>query len=200
MPKKRQLRTIPNPDGVEIPVADLAKTVIKRDKMVRGLFKHASIISSQISKFKDDVDKQVNDYLKQIASEHHETWQGNTILYNYSQEFSIEVSVSKTITFDERLQIAKKKIDKCIESWADGSNRNLKTLVMHAFKVDRAGNINTKMILSLRQYQITDPDWKEAMELIADAVMVTGTKKYYIFRQRDEDGQMQPVILNFSRV
>ena len=60
------------------------------------------------------------------------------------------------------------------------------------------GQLARYRIFALRRYKIKDPIWKEAMELIDKAITVTSTKQYISFSVRDEAGNYNKVVLNFS--
>jgi hypothetical protein len=64
--------------------------------------------------------------------------------------------------------------------------------------VDKRGQLARYRIFALRRYKIKDPTWKEAMELIDKAIMVTSTKQYISFAVRDDAGNYHKVVLNFS--
>ena len=80
----------------------------------------------------------------------------------------------------------------------DSSNDNLKAIVNDAFQLDKHGQLARYRIFALRRFKIKDPVWKEAMELIDKAITVTSTKQYISFSVRDEAGNYNKVVLNFS--
>jgi len=63
--------------------------------------------------------------------------------------------------------------------------------------VDKKDEIAKYRILRLRRYNIKDQTWKEAMELIDQAIQVVSTKQYINFYERDESGQFRQIVLNF---
>ena len=54
------------------------------------------------------------------ADKYDEEWEGNATIYNFSKDKQIDIKISKHITFNEKLQIAKKKIDACLATWKKG--------------------------------------------------------------------------------
>ena len=86
----------------------------------------------------------------------------------------------------------------CKHAWAPGSNDKLVQLIMGAFEVDSKGKVDPFKIIGLRQYNFDDPPWIEAMELIAEAQKVQGTKTYYYFMEAGEDGSLKRVLLDFA--
>ena len=187
-----------DPEGNEIPVKYIDKDVVKRDKSVVKIFKHVEHLAEMIEKEKSAISSLIRDYLKEIADKYNQDWKGNTTLYDFSQELRVDVSISNNITFSEKLQIAKGKIDNCVKRWSESSDDKVKAVIERAFKTDKKGNLDTKMILKLRGLKFKDAEWKEAMELISDAIIVASTKEYFTFARKKDKGAWENVSLNFS--
>ncbi|MGF1689315.1 DUF3164 family protein [Photobacterium japonica] len=119
---------------------------------------------------------------------------------SYDGQLQIKITVQDRITFGPELQIAKQLIDECVQDWSVNANDYLKVLINDAFEVDREGNLNTARILSLRKHKdkINDERWVNAMEAIADAVMVTGSKTYLNFRERNSEGKLMNIPLDLA--
>jgi hypothetical protein len=110
------------------------------------------------------------------------------------------VAQQDSITFDERLQVAKALIDKCIKKWSDGADANLLALVNDAFQVDKTGNVSIRRVLGLRSLDIDDRDWKKAMDAISESVQVVGSKSYLRVYERNEAGDYLPISLDVAGV
>ena len=113
---------------------------------------------------------------------------GNVTIASYNGDIKVQRAMSDNITFDERLQAAKALIDECIHDWSDGANPKIKSLVDHAFQVDKEGNLNTGRVLGLRQLNIEDAKWRRAMDAISDSIQVTSTKAYLRLAVRECEG------------
>lgn len=103
-------------------------------------------------------------------------------------------------SFDEKILVAKAKIDALIEKWSEGSNVNLVAIVKQAFELDQSGNINVARVLSLRRLNVDDPEWKEAMDLISDSFQPVMSKQYLNMQVRQKDGRYAAIDLNFARM
>ena len=125
---------------------------------------------------------------------------GNVSLTSFDGKYRVQISVSDTIIFDERLQIAKNLIDECIGDWSAGSDTKIMTLVNDAFQVDKEGQVSTYRVLGLRRHDFDHPKWLKAMEAISDAMQVTSTTEYIRVYERDEHGKYQQIPLDFSKV
>lgn len=124
---------------------------------------------------------------------------GNTTLMSFDGRCKIQVAIAEHLTFDERLQVAKKLVDECLSDWAEDSRAELKTIVLDAFQVDQEGRINTGRILALRRYAIEDSRWQKAMQAISDSIQVVGSKAYLRFYQRSgPEGRFVPIALDLA--
>lgn len=112
---------------------------------------------------------------------------GNLSVKAFDGSEEVKVQVADLISFGPELQAAKALIDECIEDWADGANDNIRTLVEDAFQVNKEGRIDTARVFGLRRLKMKgrdgEPDarWVRAMDAIADAVTVDGTRTYIRF-------------------
>lgn len=187
-------------EGLEIPEKYIKDEDKRRDRLVSGLLARARRLSALIRNEKAIMEKQIADYLQDTAKREGEEWVGGTTLYNFSMDESVVIKVAKRWTFDEKLNLAKQKIDRCIESWSGGSNEKLVALVNRAFKVDYKGEVDAQQIIGLRQFNFEDAMWREAMDLIADSQKVQSTKTYFYFQEAGEDGKLRSIALDFAAI
>ena len=191
-------RTLTDAQGREISVKVLNKDILDREKAVSKAMERALKLHEPIIKEKHSIIKIVEDYLNDVARKNNVEWKGNALLLTFDEKYKIEIRYREKIKFGIELQLAKQKIAECIKAWSENSNDNLKTIIYEAFQVDKRGQLARYRIFALRRYKIKDPIWKEAMELIDKAITVTSTKQYISFSVRDEAGNYNKVVLNFS--
>ncbi|PSU46666.1 sulfate transporter [Photobacterium frigidiphilum] len=119
---------------------------------------------------------------------------------SYDGALQIKITVQDRIVLGPELQIAKDLIDECVHEWSSGANDYLKVLVNDAFEVDKEGNLNTGRVLTLRKFKGKFPDerWVRAMDAIADAIMVTSSKAYMNFRERNGEGKLINIPLDLA--
>ncbi|HPM03681.1 MAG TPA: DUF3164 family protein, partial [Candidatus Cloacimonadota bacterium] len=185
--------------GREYSAKLLDPQIVKKEdlitKVMERTFKLHDHIQVQKQKIVDDVEA----YLAKVADQYGESWKGNAELVSFDSKFKIEIRYRERIQFDEKLQVAKQKIDDCLKRWSENSNLNLQAVIKEAFQVDKKGEIAKSRILGLRKYNIKDPEWIMAMDLIDQAIQITSTKQYIAFYYRPEpDKPYQQVLLNFS--
>jgi hypothetical protein len=187
--------------GRQVPVEMVSDIDKLRDQTVREIAKKALETRDKLAAFKRDIREELFSYLSLSAERYGKKYggkKGNVTLMSYDGSIKLILAVNESIVFDERLQIAKSIIDECITRWAEGSRNEIRALVNNAFYVDRAGNINTARILGLRRLDISDPEWKKAMDAITDSIQVSGSKEYLRVYTRGENGEYKQVPLDVA--
>lgn len=125
---------------------------------------------------------------------------GTVTLKSFDGTKVVEIQITKLISFDQKLSLAKEKIDEYLTLKTIGADAEIQTLITRVFDV-KNGKVDAKQILSLKSYQITHPLWIEAMAMIDDATEIAGTKSYIRFKHRknDEvDGALEHIILDLA--
>lgn len=184
--------------GRAIPVSVIKTEMLKQDSVVNNTLDRVLRLQKRIKTDKLKLYDEIQDYLEYVAKKSGLTWKGNAGFTSFDGQYKIEIRFKERIEFGLELQLAKQKIDECLKDWTSESNANLRAIISEAFQVDKKGEIAKTRILSLRKYNIKDPVWKEAMELIDKAIRVVSTKQYVSFYERDEYGEYKMIVLNFT--
>lgn len=191
-----------NRNGRYVPPETINRATKKRDKVVGKIMKKTLALRMQMLLHKGWVQKEIEKYMKYLekhAGVNDVDTKGNLTLSDYANLNAVEISVNDVITFDERLNLAKGIIDKCLRKWTGKSNRHIKAIVDEAFNVDKKGSVNKMMILRLLNIEIKDAEWMKAMNMIRESIDVTGTRKYLSFRKRTNcEEKFESLNLNFS--
>jgi len=127
---------------------------------------------------------------------------GNITRYNFDRSIKIEIKVNEAIQFDEALlQLAKDKLDDLLNDGLQSAKDFIKPLVMDAFN-NSGGNLDTKRVLGLRRYadRIPDKRYREAMDLIDQAIRKPESKEYFSLYVKNDKGEYVDVHLNFSNI
>lgn len=189
--------------GRLIPDSQVKAIDIERSDLVERLIERAKQEQLRLREFKELAFGDIAAFI-QLSAEQYEVvlggTKGNVTLYSFDGRYKIVRQCQDYIRFDERLQAAKALIDECIQSWSSESNINLKTLVLDAFQVDKEGKISTGRVLGLRRHNIDDPKWLQAMKAISDSIIVTDSKDYIRFYERDAENKYQAISLDFANV
>lgn len=161
-----------------------------KDKLVEDLTKTAKDASEILYSFKIESFSKVEEYYQLLLRKYKVdgkkgSKKGNLTIENYSATAKIMISVSDRIAFDEKLGIAKAKIDEYLHEATKNASADVQTLITKAFDVDKKGDINAKKILALKSYEIAHPKWREAMAIIDDATEIVSSKNYIRFYTRE---------------
>jgi len=183
-------------------VENISKEDKARDKVVEACCAKAVKLNEQIAKTKAEITALIEEYLSTVAEKFGTEWKGNTNIVNFSQDLRVDVKVQNTIGFDEKLNVAKNLIDECVAAWSTDANPALATIVNKAFETDRKGKINREFIFKLLKMKMNAKThmnkWEQAMELLKDSVTIEGSKPYYNFRRRKENGEWELIVLDFA--
>lgn len=187
------------------PIAKVKEVDRARDAVVRRLAQAAQEMNTTLGQFKLLAMSELEQFVELSAAQYGQELRGakgkgNITLTSYDGRFKVERQIAEHLVFDERLQVAKQIIDERVHVWSKGANANIKALVNHAFQVDKAGNVSTGRVLSLRTLKIDDPEWQRAMDAIADAMKVVGSTSYIRFYERNAAGTYVAISLNAANV
>jgi hypothetical protein len=190
--------------GSGVPPRHVKPVDKKRDAMVERLYKQAEAVHQKLAYLRAEIDKQADIFLAASAAESGTVFLnpgGNYTFVNFTGNRRLMIKSNACIDFDERLQFAKVKIDSCLDRWSNGGDPNLRAVVFDAFQVDLKGRVDIKRILRLRKLQIKDKEWLAAMELITQAITVTGRKTYCQFQyRRTRDSEWETIRLDLAGV
>ncbi|WP_420598608.1 DUF3164 family protein [Neptuniibacter sp.] len=188
--------------GRLVPIEKIKQIDLTRHDLVNALVNKAREAQELLAKFKVDALQEIQSFIDLSAMEYDIPLggkKGNVTLTAYDGRYRIQRQIAESLVFDERLQVAKELIDKCIHRWAEGSADEIKALVDHAFQVDKEGKISTGRVLGLRRLDIKDDEWLKAMEAIADSIQVTGSKTYIrVYERVGQSENWKPISLDIA--
>lgn len=174
------------------------------DEAVENIVNGALVLQKQMIDFKAKAFEECYgfvDLLRQKYDMERITSKSGTVtLKNFDGTKTVEIQISKLISFDQKLTLAKEKIDEYLTLKTDGADAEIQTLITRAFDV-KNGKVDAKQILSLKSYPITHQLWKEAMSMIDDAIEIVGTKSYIRFKYRkngEVDGSLEHIVLDIA--
>lgn len=193
-----------NAQGHWVEIDNIDDIDLARDELVMELVEKAISQREQLIRLKAEMMGDIQAFIE-LSMERYGVKvggkKGNVSLTSFDGNYRIIRQISDNLSFDERLQAAKALIDECIHEWTDSSSANVKTLIDHAFQVDREGNINTGRVLGLRRLKITDKKWQRAMDAISDSIQIIDSKPYVRMYKRDSDtDRYMPISLDIAGV
>ncbi|MBQ4851028.1 DUF3164 family protein [Pseudoalteromonas sp. MMG012] len=184
-----------NPRGYEVPLNKVATYDIEKHDLVNSLVDEARALSELHDEFKRKVFKNVNTFMAELFANYNVEiggTKGNVTLTNYDSKRKVEVGVADQITFGPEINVAKELIDKVINEKLEtlGEDKLLRQIVQDAFSTNSDGNYNKARIMALRKYRLASDseDWAKAMQALDDAIILSSTKTYVRFYERNAQG------------
>lgn len=192
-----------NAQGHYVPESQIKPLDMLRDEVVLNIVSAARQQRQALAEFKIESMSKIGDFIDLSAAEYGVEYggtKGNVTLVSFDGRYKLVRAVGEHRVFDERIQAAKKLIDTCISEWSGGADEKIMALVDHAFRVNKQGKIDINQVLGLRQLNIDDPKWNEAMDAVADAIQVTGTSQYLRLYERQSDGVYKQISLDLAKL
>ena len=189
--------------GRPIPEQYIPATDKKRDKLVESTFKKVVKLAEKISETKVEIVSAIDKYLNELAKENRtrENWKGNILLHNFDKSLVIDRRIDDNIGFDEKLHMVKTIVDKWLYDRLNGIDENLGKVITQAFNVDKQGRVNTAMLMKLLHLEIEDAEWKKAMRLLKESIIIKSSKQYINFKRKvkQDSGEIwETIVLNFN--
>lgn len=189
-----------NAQGNFVPLEKVKPEHRLEDELVTALIHRAKELRTAMTTFKHTAFGEV-EALRDLVAEQYNARKGgakgNITLSSFDGKLQLQVAISDSVSFGPELDAAKDLIDECVETWSEGTNDNMRALIMHAFQVNKTGRIDTSRVLSLRRLDIKDPKWALAMDAISNALRVSSSKSYIRFYET-VDGIRRPVSLDMA--
>ncbi|MCG9760699.1 MULTISPECIES: DUF3164 family protein [Pseudoalteromonas] len=184
-----------NPRGYQVPLDKIAAHDIEKHDLVNGFVDEAKALSELHDEFKRKVFKSVNTFIADLFASYNVEIggnKGNVTLTSYDAKRKVEVGVADQITFGPEINVAKELIDKVINEKLEtlGEDKLLRQIVQDAFSTNSDGNYNKARIMALRKYRLASDseDWANAMQALDDAIILSSTKTYVRFYERNALG------------
>ncbi len=177
------------------------------DEVVENLVAGAKVEHERMVEFKTRAFAECYDFVDMLRQEYNmdrlaASSTGAVTLKNYDGTAEVQIAVAKLITFDQKLALAKEKVNEYLTEKTAHADPEIQTLILKAFDV-KNGKVDAKQIISLKSYKIEHPKWVEAMAMIDDATEIAGTKSYIRFKERDGrkiDGELKNIVLDIASV
>jgi hypothetical protein len=192
-----------NARGDFVPESRVREQDKLRDQVARDLSTEAIALNAAMKRFKEKALSDIAD-LVSIASERYGVQlggkKGNVSVITFDGEFKVVRSFADRITFTEEMLAAKALVLECVQSWTDGANDHLVSVVQHYLSPGRNGQIRTADVLEMLRWEIDDDNWKQAMQAVKDSILICGTAVYVRVYQRDSNDQYQQITLDLAAV
>lgn len=156
--------------------------------MVRREFGWALALADQIGRFKGRAYAALDQFDALLAQEYNARRggaKGNKTYYSHDGLMRIEIRINDVLSFGSGLQQAKAIFDDLLSEMAADSAPEIRMIIINAFAVDKAGQINRANLNLLLQTESGHPRWQEGQRAIREAKKVMSAKEYIRFYRRD---------------
>lgn len=122
------------------------------------------------------------------------------------ETFRFQVKGSKVKGFDERADIAEKRLVEFLREWVknkeDGEKNPMYKLAMMMIQRNEAGDLDYKSVSRLYELEddFKDPAYSEIIQLFKESNTVEGTAIHFYFEERDQNGRWKRTEPSFNRI
>lgn len=173
-----------------------------RDQLVLDIQDKVMAMKRKMEDTKRECLNDIETFMNLAAAEYGVTLggkKGNVQLTSFDGNTRVLLAISDSLDLTEGVHAAKQLIDEYLTDLTRDSSSDLKTLVSNAFRV-KQGKMDVKRILELRSYNITDPRWKQAMDIISDSIKIASSKQCFRVHTRKGEEGFQQLNLDFSTI
>lgn len=120
--------------------------------------------------------------------------------------YRIEVKTNKVKKFDERAEIAERRLIEFLKDWIKNSDKGtddpMYQLAMSFISRNRQGDLDYKSISKLyaMESNFNAPEYSDIMQLFKESHCVEGTATNFYFYKRDELGVWRKIEISFNRL
>ena len=175
----------------------------RRDEVVRRIVEEGMKLSVSLAAYRRGAHEACETFLEESAAKYDTQLggdKGNVTLTSFDGSLRLSLATYDRMTFDERLQIAKKLIDECVKKWTRNTRKEPRALIEAAFQVDKKGRLDPHRLLSLRKLNIKDEQWEKAMEALTESIQTSRSKQYLRLQRRRADGGYENIPLSLASV
>jgi hypothetical protein len=193
--------TVINGRGKEVPVEMVRKDMLRQDKTVRKIFSMAGALQGKMLTSKHSIFTEIEKF-RAFWTKFHKAEDceiNNLTLSSYDNLIKVTVKSSDIIKLNDTRQLAEAKIKNCLKRWGADAHPWLKTVVDELFKTNKEGFVNVQELRALKQFEIHDTEWNEAMKLLGQAEEIIGKRRYLNLQYRETiNDKWETMDLNFS--
>lgn len=122
--------------------------------------------------------------------------EGNMEFKMYNGLYKVTVGIQKSFCFGPEIHVARQKMIEALDCYPEEAN-DLKAMVTTAYtQID--GQLRVAEILRLRNLEINNPLWIEALDIIAKALEVKSSKRQLRLHKRNDSGGYDPIPLDIA--
>ncbi|WGV98842.1 DUF3164 family protein [Vibrio sp. YMD68] len=190
-----------NADGDLIAMKNIPASELRKDAFVKGLVAQVKEHSNKLKVFKQDIIKAFETFreemLEQYDTKLHSRGSGeNVTAFSFDGKYKITYKTDKLKSLGPEHDAARQLARDYYDSQKNDLPHDVLLAVQDFFVKDASVAQTIKFI----GMGFQDPLLLKAQEAAKDALLVIGSKCYFNFYERDEEGAYQQVHLNFSKL
>ncbi len=190
-----------NAEGNLIAKCNIPASELRKDAFVTGLLAQVKEQKKQLEAFKQNIFQAFEAFraemLEQFGTKLHARGTGdNVTMFSFDGRFKITYKSAKVKTLGPEHDAARQLARDWFNSQKDNLPHDVLTVVQDFFVKD-ASVANT---ISFINKNFQDETLIKAQQAAKDAMLIIGSKSYFNFYERDEEGEYHQVHLNFSKL
>lgn len=179
---------------------------VSRTKFLNSVKKRLNKHVADATSFKEWLRTEAESFqgiLKEYGKLNREEQLGFTV---QDEKFKIQVKGNRVKRFDERADIAEKRLvdflNKYIETTSNGKKNPIYTLAMSMIQRNEIGDLDYKSISKLYELEkeFNDVEYTEIMELFRESNVVEGTVINFYFEEKDDLNNWNKIEPSFNRL
>ena len=193
-----------NAKGEEVHIGNITEPDKLKNELVSKIIQNVKQKQGELEYFKKQTKQEILDYIDMLRDVYRmdplsRSKKGNFELVSFDGKLKVQIGIQDSINFDEKITLAKEKIDAFLKEQTKDAAPIVHTLVMEAFEVDKKGKLSAQNVLKLRTLKVEHAEWKEAMDIIGDSIHIVSSKENIRFYERvGDESKWQLITLDFS--
>lgn len=193
-------------------VANVREADLLQDQVARSLALEGLLLHELLARFKGRALTDMADLTATVAHEYGVSIggdKGNLSLSTYDGAWRVQRVYRDVLGFGVEIKAAEALVGGCFTKWVakirDTGGPEIEAVIGHieavidrAFRADKKGNLRTGPVLDLMRTEIDDPEWRAAMQALADAISVTGSAVYVRVYRRVAGDQYVPIPIDLA--
>ncbi len=174
---------------------------LRKDAFVAGLLAQVKEQKKQLEAFKQNLFQAFEAFrvemLEQFGTKLHARGTGdNVTMFSFDGRFKITYKSAKQKTLGPEHDVSRQ----LARDWFSSQRDNLPHDALIMVQDFVTGDASVSKTIKFMNWDIQDETLLKAQEAAKDALLVIGSKSYFNFYERDEEGEYHQVHLNFSKL
>ena len=158
-------------------------------------------LNEKLTQVKELVMRLLYDFLASNPEHKQPTAKGNITLISLDDKIKVSVKARTIYEANEKVNQAKELIQDLVHEWQQKSHPALGAIAGLTAKMNSNEKLTYGDILALKRLNIKDAKWQEAMDMLDNAFIASGTKKIiYVYWRAFTDAEWIEIPLQWSRV